>query len=58
MESSCFKLYFIYKITATEEIAHFIIPCPFHKMLYEKDLTKLKAKKIKMLTPLTNTYSC
>ena len=58
MESSSFKLYFIYKITATEEIAHFIILCPFHKMLCEKDLTKFNAKKTKMLTLLTNTYSC
>lgn len=58
MESSSFKLYFIRKIMAIEEIAHFIIPYPFHKMLCEKDLTKFNAKKIKMLTLLTNTSSC
>lgn len=41
------QLYFICKITATEEIAHFIIWYPSHKMFCEKDLTKFNAKKVK-----------
>lgn len=56
MKRPSLQLHFVYKITATEATAHFIIQYPFYEMC-EKDLSKFCTKKVKTIdTPLQQLF--